>query len=94
MSATASKTRQVTMDGTAHELTVTADPDVGNGEACTVLIVAPAAADMFFGYTSGVTTGTGCLVAKGTSVSVALGFKERVWGIGASGFAAIAISRF
>jgi hypothetical protein len=78
-----STTLQHTMAGSAFELTGGTGRTLG--QTYTIILTAPAAVDVYVGYTSGVLTSTGLRVPAGGSFSVALGPYERMWAIGASG---------
>lgn len=86
--ANSSATGQLTMNASSQQI-----PDDRDGSSAgkeqgiqvTVDITAPAAVDVYVGYATGVTTGTGHRIPAGASKGFSLKPLERLWVIGASG---------
>lgn len=78
------RTQQITVGTTAVELRPTGAPTTPTaGTKASLAITADAAQDLFVGP-SGVTTGTGFKVPKGTTFFIVLNPTERLYGIAAA----------
>ena len=93
-----SATGQHTMAGAAFQIPdfrdnapISGDTGKQQGYQVTVVLTAPAAADLYFGYSSAVTNTTGLRIPQGSMFSATLAPAERAFIYGASGVATYAV---